>query len=120
MGGAANTSPGQAASSMPLPTTMTWAGSWPDPEPWITDTLSSRGASVRMIRLYSGTYLSVSGLARARPCSISGTKSLGSLTNFFTATSVGYDGTRVPGLQAGLMGRGSAGRPATAANMTGT
>src|ERR1700761_2613571 len=91
MGGAANTSPGQAASSMPLPTIITCAGSWPDPEPWITDTLSSRGASVRMIRLYSGTYLSVSGLARASPWSISGTKSLGSLTNFFTATSVGYD-----------------------------
>src|ERR1700749_5125970 len=90
IGGAANTSPGQAASSMPLPTIITCAGSWPDPEPWMTDTLSSRGASVRMIRLYSGTYLSVSGLARASPCSISGTKSLGSLTNFFTATSVGY------------------------------
>src|ERR1700760_1231964 len=91
MGGAANTSPGQAASSMPLPTTITCAGSWPDPEPWITDTLSSRGASARMMRLYSGTYLSVSGVARARPCSSSGTKSCGSLTNFFTATSVGYD-----------------------------
>src|ERR1700684_3335229 len=90
MGGAAKTSPGHAASSMPLPTIITCAGSCPDPEPWITDTLSSRGASVRMMRLYSGTYLSVSGLARASPCSISGTKSLGSLTNFFTATSVGY------------------------------
>ena len=38
-----------------------------------------------MMRLYSGTYLIVSGLARAMPFSISGTKSLGSLTNFFTA-----------------------------------
>ena len=40
---------------MPLPTTITCAGSWPEPEPWTIDTLSSRGASVRMIRLYSGT-----------------------------------------------------------------
>src|SRR6201996_2417990 len=121
MGGAANTSPGQAASSMPLPTIITCAGSWPDPEPWITDTLSSRGASVRMIKLYSGTYLSVSGLARA--WSISGTKSLGLLTNFFTATSVGYDWCRLRlGGQdsAGLIGSGSGGRPATAANMTAT
>src|ERR1700748_733179 len=115
MGGAANTSPGQAASSMPLPTIITCAGSWPDPEPWITDTLSSRGASARMIRLYSGTYLSVSGLARARPWSISGTKSLGSLTNFFTATSVGYDSVGVQAWDE-LIGRGSGGRPATAAN----
>ena len=37
-----------------------------------------------MIRLYSGTYLRVSGLARAMPLSISGTNCLGSLTNFFT------------------------------------
>src|ERR1017187_1928129 len=50
----------------------------------MTETLSSRGASVRMIRLYSGTYLSVSGLARAMPLSISGTNCRGSLTNFFT------------------------------------
>ena len=40
---------------MPRPTTITWAGSWPDPEPWTIETLSSRGASDRMIRLYSGT-----------------------------------------------------------------
>src|SRR5271156_347037 len=49
------------------------------------ETLSSRGASVRMMRLYSGTYLSVSGLARAMPLSISGTNCRGSLTNFFMA-----------------------------------
>ena len=55
MGGAANTSPGHAPSSIPLPTTMTCAGSWPDPEPWMIDTLSWLGASARMIRLYSGT-----------------------------------------------------------------
>ena len=40
---------------MPWPTTITWAGSWPEPEPCTIETLSSRGASVRMIRLYSGT-----------------------------------------------------------------
>src|ERR1700722_9513403 len=69
---------------MPLPTAITCAGSWPEPDPWMTETLSSRGASARMIRLYSGMYLSVSGLASAMPLSISGTNCLGSLTNFFT------------------------------------
>src|SRR5580704_288342 len=68
---------------MPLPTIMTWAGSCPDPDPWMIDTLSSLGASVRMMRLYSGTYLRVSGLASAMPLSISGTNCWGSLTNFF-------------------------------------
>src|ERR1700689_3895959 len=77
---------------MPLPTIMTWAGSWPDPDPWMTETLSSGGASVRMMRLYSGTYLSVSGLARAMPFSISGTNCRGSLTNFFMALSRGGSG----------------------------
>ena len=62
---------------------MTWAGSWPDPEPCTIETLSSRGAPARMMRLYSGTYVSVSGLARAMPSSISGTNRFGSLTNFF-------------------------------------
>ena len=72
---------------MPLPTTMTCAGSCPEPEPCTIDTLFAFGASARMIRLYSGTYLRVSGLARAMPCSISGTNCLGSLTNFFTVSS---------------------------------
>src|ERR1022692_4146124 len=70
---------------MPLPTIMTCAGSCPDPDPWMTETLSSRGASIRMIRLYSGTYFRVSGLASAIPLSISGTNCCGSLTNFFMA-----------------------------------
>src|SRR4051812_45072370 len=87
MGGAAKTSPGQAASSIPLPTIITWAGSWPDPEPCTIDTLSSRGASLRMMRLYSGTYFSVSGFASAMPSSISGTYCWGSLTNFFIPRS---------------------------------
>ena len=62
---------------MPLPTIITWAGSWPEPEPWTIDTLSSLGASVRMIRLYSGTYLIVSGLARAMPLEHLGDEVLG-------------------------------------------
>ena len=68
---------------MPGPTTMTWAGSWPEPDPWTMLTLLLFGASARMIRLYAGTYLMVSGLAAAMPLSISGTNCLGSLTNFF-------------------------------------
>src|SRR5262249_42879936 len=48
---------------------------------------SSRGASARMIRLYSGTYRSLPGLASSMPVSISGTNCCGSLTNFFTVVS---------------------------------
>src|SRR6478672_11152132 len=76
---------------MPRPTAITWAGSWPDPEPCTIDTLSSRGASVRMIRLYSGTYLSLPGLASSMPKSISGTNCCGSLTNFFIAVPLLVD-----------------------------
>src|SRR4249919_383725 len=94
MGGAANTSPGQAASSIPLPTIITCAGSCPEPEPWTIETLSSLGASVRMIRLYSGTYFNVSGFARAIPLSISGTNSFGSFTNFFMLRSPSLLGGR--------------------------
>src|SRR4051812_47004011 len=50
------------------------------------ETLSSRGASARMMRLYSGTYLSLPGLASSTPLSISGTNCCGSLTNFFTTS----------------------------------
>ena len=32
---------------MPLPTIIVWAGSWPEPEPWMIDTLSSLGMSAR-------------------------------------------------------------------------
>lgn len=72
-GGAANTSPGQAASIIPLPTFITCAGSCPEPDPCTRATLFFTGASARMIRLYSGTYFSVSGLASASPSSISAT-----------------------------------------------
>ena len=47
LGGAAKTSPGHAASSIPLPTIITWAGSWPDPEPWMIETRSFLGMSAR-------------------------------------------------------------------------
>src|SRR3954447_1576258 len=63
---------------------MTWAGSWPEPEPWTIDTLSSLGMSARMIRLYSGTYRNMLGFARTTPSSISGTNCCGSLRNFLT------------------------------------
>src|SRR5262245_44692476 len=39
-----------------------------------------------MIRLYSGTYLRLPGLASSMPLSISGTNCCGSLTNFFTGS----------------------------------
>src|SRR5580658_3523452 len=83
---------------MPRPTIITWAGSCPDPEPWMIETLSSLGASARMMRLYSGTYRRVSGLARAMPLSISGTNWRGSLTNFFTALTSRDSGLSGSGL----------------------
>ncbi len=46
-GGAAKTAPGEAASSMPGPTAMMWAGSWPEPEPWTSETLELSGRSER-------------------------------------------------------------------------
>ena len=46
-GGPAKTSPGQAASSMPGPTIIVWAGSWPEPEPWMIETRSFLGMSAR-------------------------------------------------------------------------
>src|SRR5436189_355599 len=39
-----------------------------------------------MMRLYSGTYLSLPGLASSTPLSISGTNCWASLTNFFTTS----------------------------------
>ena len=46
-GGPAKTSPGQAASSMPGPTIIVWAGSWPEPDPWMIETRSFLGMSAR-------------------------------------------------------------------------
>ena len=84
------------------------------------ETLLSCGASARMMRLYSGMYLSVSGLASAMPWSISGTKFLGSLTNFFTTGPP----LVVVGHGLGWSFQGDAGRfahcSASASNMTAT
>ena len=46
-GGPANTSPGQAASSIPGPTIIVWAGSCPEPDPWMIETRSALGMSAR-------------------------------------------------------------------------
>ena len=87
---------------MPLPTTITCAGSCPEPEPCTIDTLSSRGASARMIRLYSGHVAATCpGFASSMPLSISGTNCCGSLTNFFTSHSFAlWCPAALPGRQA--------------------
>src|SRR3569833_3623803 len=80
-GGAANTAPGEASSSMPGPTAMMCAGSWPEPEPCTTETRLFLGRSARYSRLNSGTYLYLPGLARCTPSIISATNLLGSFRN---------------------------------------
>jgi hypothetical protein len=46
--GEVNTSPGQAASSMPRPTNPPCIGSWPEPPPEMIPTLPWTGASARI------------------------------------------------------------------------
>jgi hypothetical protein len=45
--GEVNTSPGQAASSMPSPTNPPCSGSWPEPPPETSATLPCTGAPAR-------------------------------------------------------------------------
>src|ERR671938_104644 len=45
--GEVNTSPAQAASSMPRPTNPPWSGSWPEPPPEMSPTFPEIGASPR-------------------------------------------------------------------------
>src|SRR6476620_6235627 len=90
---------------------MTCAGSWPEPDPWMIDTLFAFGASARMIRLNSGTYLTLPGLASSMPFNISGTNCFGSLTNFFLGRpSRRLDGCVGPGGRAPLGHHGAVSR----------
>src|SRR3954454_802272 len=80
--GEVNTSPGQAASSMPSPTKPPWSGSWPEPPPDTRATLPSRGAPARSTICASRSTRRMSPCAAARPASDSLTTRSGSLRNF--------------------------------------
>src|SRR5271163_818807 len=103
--GEVNTSPGQAASSMPGPTKPPCMGSCPDPPPDTRPTLPATGASALTMTAGSVRTLSRSPCASATPCSASLTTSAGSLISFFifrascallelAATSAGRTGHR--------------------------
>src|SRR3954470_20895194 len=80
--GEVNTSPAQAASSMPGPTNPACIGSCPDPPPGTSPTLPRTGASPRNTTRWSCSTLS-SGWSAAMPRSASATTSSGALMSFF-------------------------------------
>ena len=53
--GDVKTAPGQAASSMPMPTNPPCIGSWPEPPPEMIPTLPAFGASLRTTMFGSST-----------------------------------------------------------------
>src|SRR5438067_9824018 len=81
--GDVNTSPGQAASSIPRPTKPPCSGSWPDPPPETRPTFPATGASFRSTTWFSKSTRTRSECAAPRPASDSLTTSSGALTNFF-------------------------------------
>ena len=81
--GEVNTSPGQAASSMPGPTKPPCMGSCPDPPPDTRPTLPATGASALTTTLGSVMTRTRPACARATPSSASLTTLAGSLMSFF-------------------------------------
>src|SRR5947208_17193276 len=82
--GEVNTSPGQAASSIPGPTKPPCIGSCPEPPPETSPTLPCTGASARTITFGLNWTRRRSAWAAAIPCSASVTTSSGLLISFFT------------------------------------
>src|SRR6266536_140832 len=82
--GDVNTSPGQAASSIPSPTKPPCIGSCPEPPPETRPTLPCTGASARTITFGSYWTRKRSAWAAAMPCRASVTTSSGLLISFFT------------------------------------
>ena len=89
--GEVNTSPGQAASSIPYPTNPPCSGSWPEPPPETRPTLPACGPPARVMTLFSMSTAS-EGCAAATPASASVTTVSGELMSFFM--------TRLPGFSA--------------------
>src|SRR5207245_9111203 len=54
--GEVKTSPGAAASSMPIPTKPPCSGSWPDPPPEMSGTLQRLGAFLREVMCAAADY----------------------------------------------------------------
>src|SRR5437899_6078736 len=81
--GDVNTSPGQAASSIPYPTNPPCKGSCPEPPPDTSPTLPGVGPSALVITLFS-TSTTSDGWAAAMPSSASVTTLSGLLMSFFT------------------------------------
>src|SRR5919109_4181494 len=84
--GEVNTSPGQAASSMPIPTKPPCIGSCPEPPPETSPTLPCTGASARTTMLGPKLTLTRSPCAAAMPWSSSVTTSSGLLISFFISS----------------------------------
>ncbi|CAM5265386.1 hypothetical protein SGLAM104S_01266 [Streptomyces glaucescens] len=84
--GEVNTSPGQAAESIPGPTNPPCSGSCPDPPPETSATFPETGASRRTITRFSTSTVS-SGCAAAMPRRASDTTVSGTLISIFTGTS---------------------------------
>src|SRR5262245_45456682 len=96
--GEVNTSPGQAASSMPYPTYPPCSGSCPDPPPDTSPTLPGVEPPARV--MYRPARLTVKdGCAAATPARPSPSTSSGALMSFFTVVAPsrqgldGQDGT---------------------------
>src|SRR3954470_18554422 len=89
--GDVNTSPGQAASSIPGPTNPPCMGSCPEPPPETSPTFPRTGASPRTTRRFSRSTRN-SGWAAAMPRSASGTTSAGALISFFTGAPLPESG----------------------------
>src|SRR5437867_10156081 len=82
--GEVNTSPGHAASSMPIPTKPPCMGSWPEPPPETRAAFPWTGASARTRKFGFVCTRTRSGCAAAMPWSASVTTSSGLLISFFT------------------------------------
>lgn len=84
--GLVNTSPGQAADSIPGPTNPPCSGSCPEPPPETSPTFPGTGASRRTITRFSTSTIS-SGWAAAMPRSASATTVSATLMSIFMGTS---------------------------------
>src|SRR6266480_6597868 len=99
--GEVNTSPGQAASSMPYPTNPPCSGSWPEPPPDTRPTLPGRGPPARVITLFS-TSTDSDGCAAATPASASVTTVSGLLISFFMTLLPWLSGPGLLGYSIGI------------------
>src|ERR671936_2501230 len=87
--GDVNTSPGQAASSIPWPTKPPCSGSCPEPPPETGPTLPGLGPPARSTTRFSRSIFTSSGCAAPSPARLSGTTSSTRLMSFLTRATVG-------------------------------